>query len=145
MAEMSYDDAEYKVTKFHSFTNTAGASSVNRWVPPTNVLLKKLNIAVVTAGTSATTGNGMTVRVISGNGTTTTSVGALALGTSSANISTNTSFGTVTSAVQNGTQVYLGQPVAAGDIVTITSGTDATGVMAVTLSYRTLPGADVPA
>lgn len=144
MADMIYDHPEYQITKFHSFTNAAGASSVNRWCVPTNVLLKKLNIAVVTAGTSATTGNGMTVRVISGNGTTTTSVGALAVGTSSANVSTNTSFGTVTSAVQNGTQVYLGQPVAAGDIVTITSGTDATGVMAVTLSYRTLPGADVP-
>ena len=144
MAEMSYDHNEYLITKYHSFTNTAGASSVNRWCVPNDVLLKKLNIAVVTAGTSATTGNGMTVRIISGNGTTTTSVGSLAMGTSSANVSTNTSFGTVTSAVLNGTQVYLGQPAAAGDIITITSGTDATGVMAVTLSYRTLPGASVP-
>lgn len=144
MAEMDYSAAEYNVTKYHSFTNTAGASSVNRWVVPNNILLKKLSIAVVTAGTSATTGNGMTVRTISGNGTTTTSVGSLAVGTSSANVSTSTSFGTVTSSVQYGSQVYLGQPVAEGDVITITSGTDATGVMAVTLSYRTLPGASVP-
>ena len=128
MPDMTYDHPEYLVAKGHSITTTAGNGTVGgRFVAYTDTILKSAQVVAVTAGTTA--GHTLTFRVISGNGTTTTSVGSVTLSTSSANTSTNVSLGNAA--------------MTKGDVLTITNGTDATGVAAVSVEYRTRPTAAV--
>ena len=127
---MAYDHAAYTVPLVHSVTTTAGNATVSgRFVAFTDVILKSATVAVVTAGTSATTGNGLTFKTITGQGTATTSIGSVALNTLTAATSTNISLG--------------GVALAQGESLTITNGTDATGVAAVAIEYLVKPGASV--
>lgn len=130
MAAGNYDAAEYSTTKNFQLVTTAGANTVQtqKFVAFAALQLKAVQATAITAGTSATTGHCAILKVITANGTTTTAVGTVALGTSSANVSTNTAFASTATMAQ-------------GDILTITNGTDATGVIGLSIEYRTLPGA----
>jgi len=95
-----------------------GASAVTRFAVFTAMNLYSLQATVVTAGTSVGAGAGIVVTVTSGTAVST--IGTLALGSSTAgatfNLAASTSPG--------------GHALVAGDVVTLTQGTDATVVAA---------------
>lgn len=130
MATGAYDAPQYTVAEVFNLTTTAGANTVQtqKFVAFAALQLKAVQATAITAGTSATTGHCAILKVITAGGTTTTAVGTVALGTSSANVTTNTAFASTATMAQ-------------GDILTITNGTDATGVIALAIEYRTQPGA----
>lgn len=129
---LAYDHPAYRVPGCVAFITTAGNGSVGaRFTAFADMLIKSAQCTVVTAGTSATTGHGLTFRSIKGQGTATTSVGSVALNTQTAAVTTNVEF--------SGSGVSLLR----GESITATNGTDATGVVSVTYEYVLQPGAGI--
>lgn len=128
---MAYDHPDYQVVRVGNFACAAGANavSVNKFIAHTDVILKGYGAAVVTAGTSADGGNGITFKTIKGQGTATTSVGAVALGT--------------LTAAQYLDGTFADVALAKGEQVTLTNGTDATGAALAWIEYVVKPGASV--
>lgn len=129
---MAYDHPAYIGVGSQSFACAAGASAVsaNKFIAFTNLIVKSVTVAVVTAGTSAGAGNAIIVKQITGQGTTTTALATATLGTNTAGVSVNVAITT------NGT-------LAQGETLTFTNGTDATGAAVVGVEYVVVPGATV--
>lgn len=110
MAQGSYDHPAYTARFYVATINsTAGASGTSGGISfPNAVRIRNVSATAVTAGTSATTGH---VAIIL-NGTT--SVGSCTLGTSAA--------------LSTATSGDLNSALAAGTVLSMKNGTDATGV-----------------
>lgn len=119
----SYDHPNHVITREAFFLTVAGnAAKSARWSPYQKCVLKRVQAQVVTAGTSATTGNKLDIY----HGTT--SIGSITLGTSTAS--------TIGTASLNETISGAG-----ADQVYVQNGTDATGVSNVTYVFQVLPDA----
>lgn len=123
--DFAYDHPAYLVPEIVNITTTAGNGAISRFVAFTNVILKSVQVTCVTAGTTA--GHTLTFRTITGTGTTTTSIGAVTLTTNTTGVTTNVPLNNVA--------------LARGEMLTITNGTDATGVAAVAVELNVRPGA----
>lgn len=108
-------------------TTAAGAAAVGgRFVAFTDMNAKAIQVTVVTAGTSATTGNALIVKKTS-NATVTT-LATVTLGSSTAGVTTNVSLSDTA--------------LAAGDYLSVTNGTDATGVAALVYEVAFVPSSN---
>lgn len=118
----AYDAAENNVTRVFNLVTTAGANTVQtqKLIAFGAMQLKAVQATAITAGTSATSGHCSIFKIISG--TTTTALTTVALGTSVVNTTTNVAMPSTAT-------------LAAGDQVTITNGTDATGVIGLAVTY----------
>lgn len=124
----AYDHPAY--TTVHTFggVNAAGANSVqSRFAAFTSLLLKSFQATVITQGTSASTTTLTLVKIL---GTSTSTYCVTTMGTAVA--------GTTTNVLCTGTA-----PVAAGEIVHVQGGADATGVWATGIEFVIQPGASV--
>jgi hypothetical protein len=115
-----YDDPQYTNVREIVVPNTAGAAGVNKFALYSAVTLKRARAVVKTAGTSATTGSYIDVMV---DGTTT--AGRLLTGSATAGAIVDVSLGNT--------------PVAAGSIIHLLNGTDATNAALVTIEYNATP------
>lgn len=122
----AYDAAENVTTKVFSLVTTAGANTVQtqKFIAHAALQLKAVQATAITAGTSATSGHCAIFKVISG--TATTALTTVSLGTSAANATTNATMPSTASMI-------------AGDQLTITNGTDATGVIGLAVTYNSTP------
>lgn len=98
---------------------TAGNANVSRFSFPSAIRVRNFSATVITAGTSDTAGHLLIIK----NGTS--SIGAIILGSSTANA-------VATSGDLNST-------LAVGSVLSITNGTDATGVASVTFESHIDP------
>lgn len=130
---LSYDHPAYRTPLAQSFACAAGANAVsaNKFVAYTNVIIKAATVVVVTAGTSAGAGNGIIVKSVTGQGTTTTALATASMGTNTAGVSTNL-------VISSGTGTLL-----QGESLTFTNGTDATGANLVCIEYVPVAFANV--
>lgn len=114
---MAYDKPNATIRREDCFLTVAGAAAVGaRFATYQKKRLKAVHATVVTAGTSNSPGHALTIK----NGTT--SIGLLALGTQTA--------GSIVSATG------LDNAVASMALLSVTNGTDATGVALVTYEYH---------
>jgi hypothetical protein len=114
---MAYDNPNATIRREDSFLSVAGAAGVScRFVTYQAKRLKAVHAMVVTAGSSNSPGHALTIK----NGTT--SIGLLALGTQTA--------GALVSVTG------LNASVASLGLLSMTNGTDATGVALVTYEYH---------
>lgn len=114
---MAYDNPNALVRRDANFLSVAGNGTVGgRFWTFQKRRLKAVHALVVTAGTSTSPGHALTIK----NGTT--SIGLLALGTQTA--------GSIVSATG------LDASVPASTLLSVTNGTDATGVANVTYEYH---------
>lgn len=128
----SYDSDPYTGRQIVSVqAPVAGAAGVARFTTFTDTLLFSIQATVQTAGTSAGAGFGFVATVVSG--TSTTTLGTLTLGSSTANTTVNLV----------ATSVAGGFPLVAGDRVILTQGTDATGVAVLCAEAAIKPGASL--
>lgn len=125
----AYDAAAYTGRQVVNMSSVTGAAGVSRFTVFTDSLLFSFQATVQTAGTSVGAGAGLVATVISG--TSTTTLGTLTLGSSTANTTVNL---VATSAAG-------GFPLIAGDRVILTQGTDATVVAVVCAELAIKPGA----
>lgn len=127
----SYDHPAYRVPQVSNHACAAGANAVsaNRFTAFTNLIVKAAQVTVKTAGTSASAGNGVIIKKIVTSGSTTTAITTIALNTQTAGVSTNVSLSDT--------------ELAAGEQLTFTNGTDATGAHDVAVEFVVKPGADV--
>lgn len=125
---MAYDHPSYTSVHLFGGVNAAGANSVQaRFAAFTSLLPKSLTASVITAGTG--TGNA-TLTLVKVLGTNTSSYCTVTMGTAAAGVTTNV---LCTSTV----------PVAAGEVLHVQGGADATGVWATGIEYVIQPGASV--
>ena len=116
-----YDHPTFIVRRQDSHLAVAGASGTNaQLMPYQKFRLVAAHFKVVTAGTSAGSGHGYTIR----NGTT--SIGAIALNTETAGVTTS---------------VAVGSDIDSFETLNALSGTDATGVAQITWEFEVLPDA----
>lgn len=123
-----YDHPNFIVRRDLGKTSTAGASSVLRFASYVRRRLKAVHFLPIVAGTATA----FTVAAASISGTTTTALGTHTLGTA---------------AVAGGLRTLLvgtansprGVTFAAGDLLTLTNATDATGVYEAIPEYEALP------
>lgn len=130
---MAYDHPQYMVAQSSVHSAPAGANAVaaGKFLAFTNLIIKSATAAVITAGTSAGGGNGVIVKAITGQGTTTTALGTISLNTQTSGVSANV-------VLSSGTSTLL-----QGEYLTFTNGTDATGASIVSIEYVPVPGATV--
>lgn len=123
---MAYDHPGYLTRQFEGpFTTTAGANGTSTWgvVYPYDIHIHTVSAVVKTAGTSAASGN--QVFLLAG---TSTVVGTpVALGTNTAGFV--------------GTSADAAATVAAGTVIHVKNGTDATGVAIVNFEFNVAPNA----
>jgi hypothetical protein len=119
---MAYSDPVFQIARERVMQTVAGAAGVsNKYVSYATQVLKRMKAVVVTAGTSA--GSGNQVSLIK-NGTAT--LGAIVLGSDAA--------GTIEASVDLASAVVL--PT---DYLQLVNGTDASGVAAVTVEFVEQP------
>lgn len=125
----AYDDRQQDMhLSVSGGATTAGnAANSNRFVAFTAMTLYAAQATVLVAGTSATTGAALILKVLTSTGTTT--CGTFTLGSSTA----STTFNLAASATPGG--VALAQ----GDVVFVTNGTDASSVAAVAYEVGFIP------
>lgn len=140
MAQGNYDHPSY-VTRQQILLDvtTAGANGTSATTSfISDMRIRKMSVAVRTAGTSATTGNQIIAIYI---GTAVTGYAGTALTTST----TTATLGTVvlgsSTAGVVGTSTDMDAKLIAGGILAIKNGTDATGVAKVTCEMNLDPGA----
>jgi len=121
--QANYDDANYRVRRvIGPIKTTAGANGTSAsFNLPWDVNLHQVTATVVTAGTSATTGN----QVFILNGTASVASSSIALNTLTAG--------------QTGTTGDLATKIPAGNLISIKNGTDATGVADVMIEFNIAP------
>lgn len=129
---MSYDHPAYTSVGMIGGAAAAGASSAPvRFAAFTAMLMKALTVTPIVAGTG--TGNcTVTVEKIAAGGTAITTLAQVVMGTTAAGVTTNV----VLSTSANST-------FAAGDVLRVQNGADATSVLAVGIEYVINPGASV--
>ncbi len=116
-----YDHPNCTVRREVSAYGAAGANGTYaQYMPYQKMRLVAAHFKVVVAGTSAGSGHGFTVR----NGTT--SIGAIALNTETAGVTTS---------------VTLGDTIDSFETLNALGGTDATGAAQITWEYEVLPDA----
>lgn len=126
---MAYDHPNYLVRQNYSYLQSAGASSSSTpFVAFQTTKLHSVSVKVSVAGTSATSGNALIVRHVSG--TTTTNYTTVALGTNAAAYTTRVELPSTAT-------------MAPFDHLVCVNGTDATGRAYWGLEYSAVPGADV--
>lgn len=108
-------------------TTPGNTAPSNRFAAFTAMIARSAQVTVIVAGTSATTGNVITIHKL--NGTTTTALGTAVLGTSPIGTTTNVDLGNTA--------------LAAGDVLISRTGTDATGASAVSYELSIVSGADL--
>ena len=113
---MSYDTPNATVRREWFINAAAGANAEIKFRTFQKIILKKVHVVAVTAGTSATTGHGCTV--YSG----TTSLATIALNTQTAGYSASTA--------------ALDAEIAALGQISVKNGTDATGAYHAILEYE---------
>lgn len=124
---MAYDNAAYEAVLPVALGSLTGASgTTNRFAAFTTLLIKSVEITVVTAGTSAS--QVINLFTLSGTATTTTAL---------------TTYGSAQA--KNGTNVTSTLSMVVGDACWVGKGTDATDVFAVGMECVVLPGASVTA
>ena len=129
---MAYDHPAYTVPGFIGGAAAAGASSAPvRFAAYTAMVAKSLTVTPIVAGTG--TGNcTVTVEKIASGGTAITTLAQVVMGTTAAGVTTNV----LLSSSANST-------FAAGDVLRVQNGADATSVLAVGIEYVLVPGASV--
>jgi hypothetical protein len=129
---MAYDHPAYLTPHFIGGAAAAGASSTPvRFAAFTALVAKSLTVTPITAGTG--TGNcTVTVTKIAAGGTAITTLAQVVVGTNAAGVTTNV----LLSSNANST-------FAAGDVLAVQNGADATSVLAVGIEYVIVPGGSV--
>ncbi len=118
----SYTHPAYLTRQIMTFLTTAGANGTSGVrALPWDIDVHQITAAVITAGTSATSGN----QVFLLSGTSSVASSAVALGTGTAGVV--------------GTSGDLATKIPAGTLISIKNGTDATGVASVTVEYNLNP------
>lgn len=107
------------------------ADTKGRFAAFTSMILKAVQISVITAGTGASNANLVFQRVVSG-GTAITTYANVNMTTNAAGFTTNV--------LATGVNT-----LSAGDVFSVLKGADAVGVFAVSIEWLIVPGADVTA
>jgi len=119
---MRYDHPNCIIRREATYQTTAGNGAVSaRFASFQKARLKAVHTQVITAGTSAGAGNSLILK----QGTT--ALATFTLGTTAAG------------AIQSATG--LDAALASGDVLSVTNGTDATGLNLVTYEFEVLPDA----
>lgn len=119
---MAYDQTDFTLKRERVHITTAGNATVSgKFTSFATLLLKRMNAMVITAGTSATTGNKVDLYV------GTASVASITLGSD------------VAGTLEANVDLTALAAVAVGTPVSFKNGTDATGVASVTLEYTEQP------
>ena len=129
---MAYDHPAYSSVHFIGGAAAAGASSAPvRFAAFTTTIAKSLQITPIVQGTG--TGNcTVTVEKIASGGTAITTLAQCVVGTLSPGVTTNVRLDT------NANSTF-----AAGDVLRVQNGADATSVLAIGIEYVLSPGASV--
>ena len=126
----AYDHPTYTARQSASFTSTAGASGVGcRFTAFTGMLAWSATATVTTAGTSVGAGAAAIIQKVSG--TTTSTLGTITLGSSTANTVVNLALSTVTGGVT----------MLQGDRLIAVNGTDATSAFSLAFEVSVSPEA----
>jgi hypothetical protein len=128
----AYDHPTYTARQSASFTSTAGAGGVGcRFTAFTGMLAWSATATVTTAGTSVGAGAAAIIQKVSG--TTTSTLGTITLGSSTANTVVNLALSTVTGGVT----------MLQGDRLIAVNGTDATSAFSLAFEVSVIPEATV--
>lgn len=127
---MAYDHPAYLAKYWFGGLNAAGASATSaRFAAWAAMTPKALQTSVITAGTGTGNATVTLVKIASGGTAITTHSPTVVMSTNAAGYTTNV--------------VCTGGNIAAGDVVFVQHGADATGVFAVGVEFELVPGADV--
>ena len=129
---MGYDHAAYLSRVHVGAASVAGASAISgRFAAWAAMTPKSVQVSVITAGTGTGNATVALVKIASGGTAITTHTPLIVMSTNAAGYTTNV--------------VCTGGNIAAGDVVYVQNGADATGVFAVGMEFVLVPGADVTA
>jgi hypothetical protein len=129
---MQYDHPAYTVPRFIGGASAAGASSTPvRFAAFTAMVARSLTITAIVAGTG-TANCTTTVEKVASGGTAITTLAQVVMSTNAAGYTTNVALYT-----------NANSTLAAGDVLRVQNGADATSVLAVGIEYVLVPGASV--